>query len=83
MEIFLSPKSELGKKMTIDELLSDENDRFSRGSDHSSGFSGSDDKVNQEDQDQHEEIEELGSESPKSSISNQSDSCRSSFEFPV
>ncbi|KAL9243323.1 hypothetical protein vseg_017224 [Gypsophila vaccaria] len=77
-EIFLSPKSQLGLQMTISDLLKGDNDGSCSGSDESDvKDSQGDQLVGDEDDD-----EEACSESPKSSASNQSNSC-SSFEFPV
>ncbi|KAK9669084.1 hypothetical protein RND81_13G108100 [Saponaria officinalis] len=76
-EIFLSPKSQLGLKMTISDLLKNGNDGSCSASDESDV---KDD--NQSDQLAEDDGEEACSESSKSSVSNQSNSC-SSFEFPV
>ncbi|XP_048500344.1 uncharacterized protein LOC104893933 isoform X3 [Beta vulgaris subsp. vulgaris] len=80
-DVFLSPKSQLGMMIRIEELLKSDNDISSIESDQSSGFSGSDSRDDQDDQ--IEGNEEVAPESAKSSVSNQSISSSTSFKFPV
>lgn len=80
-KIFLSPKSQLGMMIKIDDLLNDDNDGSSTVSSELCESNGSDTRVDDH-EDQIEENEPT-SDSAKSSLSNQSVNSSNSFEFPV